>query len=320
MLRMQDRVREIAVEVRTADGGRLPVLVNAVLKRSDEGMPLVVRVAVFDATERRAYEGELLRARQRAEDSEARARSLARTLQASFIPPEPPSVPGLDVAARYRPAGDGDEVGGDFYDVFETGGGDWAVILGDVRGKGVAAATVTSLVRYTVRAAAVQPLSPSQVLRLLNAAIIRQHVDRFCTASYVAVERTPDGPPRLVISSGGHPLPLLVSSGADVSPVGEPGTLLGAFEEVELDEATVALGPGEALVLYTDGVTEAQQEDGTFFGEQRLHDTLAAWAGRSADDMADHIVAEVLAFQHGTPRDDIAVVVLKNPASTTPAA
>ena len=126
MLRMQENVREIAFEVVTADGGRLPVLVNAVLDRDTEGQPAVVRVVLLDATERREYERELLREKQRAEESEARARTLARTLQQTLIPPNPPEIPGLDVAAAYRPAGTGEEVGGDFYDVFQIGEEDWA--------------------------------------------------------------------------------------------------------------------------------------------------------------------------------------------------
>ena len=160
MLRLQGRVREIAVEIVRADGTRLPVLVNAVLKRDAAGEPLVVRTAVFDATERREYERELLSSRQRAIDSEVRARVLAETLQASLIPPAMPTVPGLEVAGAYRPAGRGDEVGGDFYDVFEARNG-WAVALGDVCGKGPEAAALTSLARYTIRTASGPENQPS---------------------------------------------------------------------------------------------------------------------------------------------------------------
>jgi len=119
MLQMQERVSAIALELVTVDNQRIPILVNAVLERNDEGAPVVIRTAIFDATERRAYERELLLAKQRAEAAEARATALARTLQESLIPPTVPHIPGLDVAAIYRRAGSGDEVGGDFYDVFE---------------------------------------------------------------------------------------------------------------------------------------------------------------------------------------------------------
>ena len=118
-MQMQERVSAIALELVTVDNQRIPILVNAVLERNDEGAPVVIRTAIFDATERRAYERELLLAKQRAEAAEARATALARTLQESLIPPTVPHIPGLDVAAIYRRAGSGDEVGGDFYDVFE---------------------------------------------------------------------------------------------------------------------------------------------------------------------------------------------------------
>src|SRR6185312_12851732 len=120
--------------------------------------------AVFDATERRAYERELLRAKRRAEESEAHATDLARTLQQTLIPPAPPEIPELDIAAAYRPAGAGDEVGGDFYDIFELASGSWVIALGDVRGKGVQAAVVAALARHTIRAAAVRASQPSEVL------------------------------------------------------------------------------------------------------------------------------------------------------------
>lgn len=308
MLRMQDRVREIAVEVQCPEGQRLPVLVNGVLKRDAEGHPLVVRIAVFDATERRSYERELLEARKRAEASETKARALAQTLQASFIPAEPPTVPGVDLAAYYRPAGAGDEVGGDFYDVFATARGDWAVILGDVCGKGAEAATVTSLARYTARAAAMLDPRPSHVLGTLNAAILRQQPDRFCTAVYVRIETSDAGPPRLTICSGGHNLPLHVRGG-EVVTVGVPGTLLGAFDDVDLVDTHLELGSGESLVLYTDGVTEARHRDGAFYGDERLRRALRTPA-EGAADLVSHLAEEVVAFQHGAPRDDIAVLAL----------
>ena len=157
MLHTQGMVREIALDILGADRARTPALVNAILERDDAGTPIVIRVAVFDATERRAYERDLLG--QRAQDSDARSRLLARTLQQSLIPPALPLIGGLDVAAAYRPAGSGDEIGGDFYDVFQVGASDWFVAIGDVR-QGVDAAVVTALVRYTIRAAAARLTSP----------------------------------------------------------------------------------------------------------------------------------------------------------------
>ena len=156
MLQMQGTAREIALDLVCADGRRLPVLVNSVLERDAGGAPIVVRTAVFDATHRRAYERELVQAKRRAEESEARATALARTLQRCLIPPAPPEIRGLDLAAAYRPAGNGEEIGGDFYDIFQIGPDEWFVVIGDVCGKGVDAAVVTALARYTIRAAAVR--------------------------------------------------------------------------------------------------------------------------------------------------------------------
>lgn len=313
MLRMQDRVREIAVEIVCSGERRLPVLVNGVLKRSETGDPLMVRIAVFDATERRSYEQELVRARQRAEESETRANALARTLQAAFIPPAPPAIPGLDVAARYRPAGDGTEIGGDFYDIFKTGDDEWCVVLGDVCGKGVEAAALTSLARHASRAAADHYSLPSEVLHALNSAILRDDVDRFCTALYLRINGQVERGRQVTMCSGGHLLPLLVDAGGTVTTVGSIGTLLGIYDEIELHDTTFVLEPGSSIVLFTDGVTEAREEEGGFFGEGRLREALSSTVTGSADAVADDILNSVLRFQHGMPRDDIAVVVLTNP-------
>jgi sigma-B regulation protein RsbU (phosphoserine phosphatase) len=311
LLRMQGHVREIAVQLVCRDGRRLPVLVNSVLKYDDAGDPQVVRTAVFDATERRAYEEELLIARRRAEESEAKATALARTLQATFLPPAIVSPPGLDVGGAYRPAGDGSEVGGDFYDVFETGRGTWAVVLGDVCGKGLPAAVVTSLARYSVRSEALRTPYPSAVLAGLHEALVRYHPDQFCTAVFAALDRTSDGV-RLTVSSGGHHLPFRRRAGGAVDTIGQTGTILGMLDTPRLTDTTTILQAGDVVVLYTDGVTEARR-DGAFFDDERLVAAIGRLEGTGAQEMADGLVAEVLDFQRGDARDDIAVVVLRMP-------
>ncbi|NDU77482.1 PAS domain S-box protein, partial [Actinomadura sp. DSM 109109] len=135
LLTMQGEVREIAVDLKRADGERVPVLVDSTLRPERPGESPAVRVCVFRAVDRREYERELLRARQAARQAENRARQLAETLQSSFIPPALPPVPGLEVGGAYRPAGAGDEVGGDFYDLFEISPERWGLVLGDVCGK-----------------------------------------------------------------------------------------------------------------------------------------------------------------------------------------
>jgi sigma-B regulation protein RsbU (phosphoserine phosphatase) len=311
LLQMQGAAREIALDLVCADGRRLPVLVNAVMERAPDGTPIVVRTAVFDATDRREYELELLRAKERAEESERQARLLARTLQQTLIPPEPPAIEGLDVAAAYRPAGTGEQVGGDFYDVFQLGEGDWVIAVGDVTGKGVEAAVVTALARYTIRAAAVQHPDPGDVLHALNQVMVRDESSRNCTVGLLRLRwAARDGRWTAQAASGGHPLPLLVSGGR-VEPVGGFGLLIGAWPDVEFDHADVALQPGDALVLYTDGVTEARQ-GADFFGDEGLHASVRAHAG-SAASITEGLLADVLAFQGDVPRDDIAIVAVSVP-------
>ncbi|HSP05068.1 MAG TPA: SpoIIE family protein phosphatase [Acidimicrobiales bacterium] len=313
-LAMQGTVREIAVEVVCADGERLPALVNAVSTDAVGGRPGRIRIAVFDARERRSYERELLIARERAEQAAAEARALAETLQRTLLPLSPPEIPGMDVGTAYRPAGDGSVVGGDFYDLFELRDGTWGVTLGDVCGKGAPAAMVTALARHTVRALAVRSAKPSEVLRGLHDAIARSDVDSFCTALYLTV-CAEDGALEVCMSAGGHHLPLRVGVDGTVAEVGRPGHLLGMLEPLHLHDEDVAVGPGEKLVLYTDGVIEAARA-GDFFGEGRLHDVIREHRGDAAQDLADAIAGTAVEFQEQDTRDDIAVVVLGAAAST----
>lgn len=310
MLQMQGIAREIALDIVGADGRRLPALVNSVLERDAAGNPGVVRAAVFDATERREYERELLRAKQRAEESERRARELVKTLQQTLIPPAPPKVDGLDVSSAYRAAGTGDEVGGDFYDIFEVGPGHWVVAVGDVRGKGVEAAVVTALARYSIRAAAVRHPSPAEALRMVNRDLVRQGTDRFCTVVLVSLSRR-DAGWRATLACAGHPQPLFAPASGGPRAVGYPGMLLGVLPETSLEDDEIELKAGDMLVLYTDGVTEARRED-DFFGEEGLEAAVARGAA-SAQAMTGRLLDEVLGFQAGFPRDDIVVVTLRVP-------
>ncbi|MGH8889159.1 MAG: PP2C family protein-serine/threonine phosphatase [Acidothermaceae bacterium] len=308
-LQMQGQVHEIALEIVRADGTRLPVLVNSVLDRDVTGAPTMIRTAVFDATERRHYEVELLRAKQRAEASEDRAAALAKTLQQTLIPPSPPEVAGLDIGAVYRPAGSGAEVGGDFYDIFELGPDDWIVVVGDVRGKGADAAVVTALVRHSVRAATVRTPSPSEALAVVNRVLLRDGVERFSTVALARLRLQPGarGDWAATIALGGHP-PGLVKRDGSVSEVGRPGSIVGPFADAEFFDATVPLAPGDFLLLYTDGVTEGRR-DREFYGERRLIAEMVRHSG-GAQSLAEAVLADVLDFQGGNPSDDIAVVVV----------
>jgi serine phosphatase RsbU (regulator of sigma subunit) len=233
---------------------------------------------------------------------------VARTLQQSLLPPELPQVPGVELGANYH-AAEEMEVGGDFYDVFDTGDGGWGVVMGDVCGRGADAAALTALARYTVRAAAMQDRRPSTILRTLNEAIVRQRPDySFATVAYLRLRPDGDGV-RVTVATGGHPLPLLLRRDGTVEEAGSPGTLLGVFEDPELTDVVVQMSPGDAILLYTDGVTESRG-DGPIYGEERLKELLATCAGAGAQQIADRIEADVVAYQPNVP-DDIAILALR---------
>jgi sigma-B regulation protein RsbU (phosphoserine phosphatase) len=310
MLQMHGSASEIALELVTKGEERLPVLVNSVLHRDADGAPIDIRTVVFEARDRRQYERELVRAKQQAEAAEARAMALARTLQQTLIPPAPPTIPQLDVAAEYRPAGDGTEVGGDFYDIFQLGTDEWVIVIGDVRGKGAEAAVVTALVRHTLRAATVRDASVTRALAVLNDVLIHSGSDRFCTVLLLRV-RQAAGRWRGELGAAGHPLPFRRDSAGQVDTVGTPGTLLGVLADAEFHEVTIDLGPGEGLVLYTDGVSEARH-GAEFYGEQRIRSVLTRPAS-SVHDLTAALLSDVLDFQAGTPRDDIAIVAVGVP-------
>jgi PAS domain S-box-containing protein len=232
---------------------------------------------------------------------------VARTLQQSLLPRELPRIPGVELAARYLAAGDGNEVGGDFYDCFATGSGDWALVIGDVCGKGAEAAAITALARYTLRAAAQHTRRPRAVLTQLNEALLRDRLDyRFCTALYASLTPREDRV-TVCVAAAGHPLPVVLRAGGEVETVGSPGSLLGIVEVPELAEEQVELAPGDALVLYTDGVTEADRSA----GPDRLKSFLASRAGDGAMALAEAVERDALTAHGGPARDDVAVVVVR---------
>jgi PAS domain S-box-containing protein len=247
---------------------------------------------------------------------------IARVLQRSLLPPLLPEIPGVEVGAEYLSVGEASEVGGDFYDLINTVEDGWICAIGDVRGKGVEAASVTALARYTIRAVTLKNDRPSEILAALNEAMLRQlPEDRFCTAACVRLEPQ-DGSAGVGVdvSRAGHPPPLLVRPEGAVEEIGCPGRVLGVFSEAELLDTSLRLMPGEALVLYTDGVTEARSPDGDFFGEGRLRQLLSSCAGRDAVTFARRIKDDVLDFQEGSLRDDLAVLVLRARDGAPPAA
>jgi len=239
------------------------------------------------------------------------AKSIAGTLQASLLPPVLPEIPAIELAAAYRPAGAGLEVGGDFYDVFNTAEDQWYAVVGDVCGKGAEAAAVTALARYTIRAAAVRRRSPSAILRWLSDAMLQQAGDedgRFCTIACAHLDVS-HSPARVTIACGGHPLPLVVRADGTTEQLGAPGTLLGLVASPDLQDRSAELRAGDTLVLYTDGLTEAGAPARVWAPEE-LEATVRAVAGASAAATVDHLLAAAV-DPVPQARDDVAVLALR---------
>jgi sigma-B regulation protein RsbU (phosphoserine phosphatase) len=313
LLAMRGQLGGIALELLAADGTRLPVLVTSAVKAGPRGEPLLVRTTIFDARDRRAYEQELLRARQESDRERHRLQDLVTTLQRSLLPPALPAVPGLEAAAHYRIAS-ADEVGGDFYDLFPLPGR-WGLFLGDVCGKGAHAAALTSLIRYTLRAAAVYDPDPAAVLHTLNTAL-REEYERdgrgFCTAIFGLLTPETDGF-SLTFASGGHPDPLLTRADGTVAyqAAAPRGLLLGVLDDAVYTAVTLRLRPGDSLLLYTDGLTEARAGHGRY-GDESLRDFIAGLGPATAAQTVAALSALLDTFSKGL-EDDTAILALSIP-------
>ena len=242
-------------------------------------------------------------------------RRIAQTLQDALLPAVLPDVPGVRVAARYRPQTDdraGLHVGGDLYDVVAGPmPGTWGVVVADVCGKGPEAAARTALIRHTLRAEVDHGHGPAAVLRRVNRAMLREtggSPHRFATAAHGRLHVDGDGA-TVTLASAGHPPPL-VRRGGNVEAVAASGTLLGVYPDIELTETTVRLDRGDMMVLYTDGVTEARGVNG-FYGNDRLTELVASAPAPTADALADALIADVVGFQQGRLHDDVALLVLE---------
>ncbi|HEV7711344.1 MAG TPA: SpoIIE family protein phosphatase [Asanoa sp.] len=240
-------------------------------------------------------------------------RKVAHTLQQSLLPPVLPVVKGIGFAAEYVPTGDAAEVGGDFYDVVPLPDDRWLVVVGDVSGKGVPAAAVTGLVRDVIRVLVHDGRPLPEALQRLNETLVERGAGRYCTLALAAVGPAASGDGHLAVSLhlAGHDRPVAVRADGRATFVGTGGTALGLLDEVATPVAELTLRPGDALVFYTDGVTE-RRRGRDLFGPERLRDAAAPLAGYSADVVAGRLKTTVLGFSADAPRDDIAILVLRN--------
>lgn len=248
--------------------------------------------------------------------------AVARALQDSLLPGSLPAIPGLELGARYRPAGRGLEVGGDFYDAFQADANWWIVAVGDVCGHGVEAAAMTGLVRHTIRASSMAGAMPSALMARLNEMLLRQAAEqtptrqdllgaaslRFSTVLVGAVQPTARGVD-IILCLGGHPAPLVRRNGGEVVPVGVPGTLLGVTPDVALTDSVVHLDPGEALVCFTDGLTDRRTGE-RLFGEEGVAGAVARGRDLTAPALAGLIEEAAVSFADDEPTDDMAVLTL----------
>ena len=315
LLAMQGAVRAIALELCRADRRRLPVLVNSALKRGDDGQPLLIRTTIFDATDRQRYERELLLGRDREREARERVERLheheaevAHVLQRSML--ESPAVrdPRVRVGTRYRPAIDTLEVGGDWHDAFPLGEDRIGVVVGDVVGRGIQAATAMGQLRSATRALAGAGLGgPAEVLVALDRFASGMPMALMATLVYVEIELE-DGGARFV--SAGHPPPLLLEPGAE--PVALPGGRwlpLGVAKRGERPvEGRLALAPGAQLLLYTDGLVERRGES-VDEGVRRLAHTVSDLGGRDPQALVDELVEHLVAGEER--RDDVCALCVE---------
>jgi PAS domain S-box-containing protein len=233
---------------------------------------------------------------------------VARELQRTLLPPSLPDVPGIALAARYRAAGRSIQAGGDFYDVFPAGGEDWALVIGDVVGKGARAAAITSLVRATLQAAVLRGDGPEAALRLVDEALQRRPELQFCSALHGRMRRA-NGGVDVELLAAGHPPPLIVRAVGAVEVADINGTLLGVAQEPGFGETRIRLGRGDALLLYTDGATELRGDD-RWRGEDALRETLLSCAGLPLPELVERVEHRALVLSGGELRDDLALLAV----------
>ncbi len=241
-------------------------------------------------------------------------RHIAETLQLGLLPAELQSPPGASLAARYWPAGTAALIGGDFYDAFQVDDQRYALLIGDVCGKGIESAGLTGLARHTARATARDATTAAEVLRSVHVAMMDHRPSTYCTMCFLFLGELDHGGLQVTMSLGGHPQPLVRRADGTVHEIGTPGSLLGFFEP-ELTDTTFVLGPGDVLVLYTDGLTDAPGEQAVPLGE--VVDLLAGCETSSVDEIADSVRTLKRRRRPRGSADDTVVLVMRVSAGAT---
>jgi sigma-B regulation protein RsbU (phosphoserine phosphatase) len=308
LLRMQGTVREIAVDIVRADGTVLPALINSALRHDAAGVPRAIRTTVFDATDRRSYERELVRARDREHE-------VAQLLQRGLLQGELPQDPALDLGVEYRPAVDGLEVGGDWYDAFPLGDRAIALVVGDVVGRGISAATTMGQLRSAVRALAGTGLEPGALLEGLDRYARRHAIGQMTTVTYARVDLESG---ESTIASAGHLPPAIAEPGRAPAFLwaGRSTPLDATLDPEPRAQARVGLTPGSTIVLVTDGLIER--------GDRPLQtglDRLLVEIDGRRDLPAAELAADLTRTMLGDRRtnDDVCVVALRwAPPSSRP--
>jgi PAS domain S-box-containing protein len=300
LLQMQGWVREIAVDLVGADGTKLPALVNSVLQRDDDGEPRSIRTVVFEATDRRSYEQELLRARDR-------EHAVAAELQRGLLSGGLPNDPAFDLAISYRPAVTGLEVGGDWYDAFWLGERRIGVVVGDVVGRGIEAAATMGQLRSAVRALASTGLTPGPLLDALDGYARRHEVGQMTTLAYAELGLDSGV---LVLACAGHPPPAMTVPDGPATFLwdGRSTPLDAAAEPSPRPESTVTLAPGATVVLFTDGLFERVDRP-LQEGLDLVLAELDAHRHQPASRLADAVTDAALAGRQTT--DDVCLLALR---------
>ena len=299
LLRMQGQVREIALEIVRADGSRLPVLVNSTLVDGPDGEPRLIRTTVFDASDRRRYEEELLRAQRK-------EREIAEQLQRSMLAGELPVSTEVEVAASYQPSDSALDVGGDWYDAFWLSRHRVGLVVGDVVGRGIEAAATMGQLRSATRALASTGQPPPRLLEALDAYAVRHRVGFLTTVVYLEFDLDSH---ELRFSCAGHLPPVLAPASEDAHLAWKGRSLplgLGGRDEDARPEARCRLDPGSVVLLYTDGLVERRRAS-LDAGLERLVAEVEANRGEPPEQLTANLLR---AFDTTERQDDACAMAL----------